>query len=184
LTLAPGAGHGGEGDASFQGPAQETDQAQIDTLPAQPKSTNTEKPTHSEQPSYAGVESGQPGAVIALAARAAKLEDVGREAGLVMTRPKPEKRKNAKERAKERARDKGKPEAAEVTAAAPEASGLATAHPKPEKRRNAKERAMERAKQKYASKDGTTPDTTAKAKSRLATKAESKARKSKTDKAA
>ena len=166
LTLAPGAGHGDEGDASFQGPAQETDQAQIETLPASPKPTNSE-----------AVISDAPSAVIELAARTTEAAAVSRETdGLVMTRPKPEKRLNAKDRAKAR-RAKGKPEAAEeVAAVIPEASGFATAHPKPEKRKNAKERA----KEKYASKDGTTPDTTAKAKSKVKAKAEAKkAKKSK-----
>ena len=73
-ALAPGAGHGGEGDASLQGPAQEREEP----LSAQPKSTYmpTNKPTI--------------------------FETTPREAGLVMTRPKPEKRKNAKERAKDK----------------------------------------------------------------------------------
>ena len=94
-----------------------------------------------------------------------------------MTRPKPEKRLNAKDRAINRAlarRAKDKPEAAEeVAAVAPEASGLSTAHPKPEKRKNAKERA----KEKYAkakTEDGITPDTTAKAKSKVEAKVETK----------
>ena len=168
MTPAAGAGHGDEGDASFQGPAQE----QIDTLPAQPK------PTHADDAS----------SVIALAARIAKPETVETTAratsGLVMTRPKPEKRLNAKDRAKAR-RAKDKPEAAEVAAAViPEASGLSTAHPKPEKRKNAKERA----KEKYAkakTEDGITPDTTAKAKSKVEAKAETKkAKKAKQSKAA
>jgi hypothetical protein len=166
LTLALGAGHGDEGDALFQGPAQEQ------VLPAQPKPANPE----------AAISDDAPSAVIVLAARTTKPEAaettaVTREAaGLVMTRPKPEKRKNAKERAKERS--KGKPEAAEVAAVTPEAVGLATAHPKPEKRKNAKERA----KEKYAKKsteDRTTPDTTAKAKSKVDKKADAKATKSK-----
>jgi hypothetical protein len=170
LTLAPGAGHGDEGDASFQGPAQE------ETLSAQPKPTNAKVPTN------------EASSVITLAARIVKPEAVEtavRETnGLVMTRPKPEKRLNAKDRAKNRAfakRAKGKPEAAEeVAAVAPEVSGLSTAHPKPEKRKNAKERA----KEKYAKKDtmkdakkntadGTTP-MTAKAKSKVETKTETK----------
>jgi len=173
LTLAPGAGHGDEGDASFQGPAQE------ETLSAQPKPTNAKVPTN------------EASSVITLAARIVKPEAVEtavRETnGLVMTRQKPEKRLNAKDRAKNRAfakRAKGKPEAAEeVAAVAPEVSGLSTAHPKPEKRKNAKEGA----KEKYAKKDttdGATP-TTAKAKSKVETKAEAKkAKKTKPSKAA
>ena len=141
LTLAPGAGHGDEGDASFQGPAQE------ETLSAQPKPTNAKVHDRSADAS----------SVITLAARIVKpeaVETAARETGgLVMTRPKPEKRLNAKDRAKNRAfakRAKDKPEAAEeVAAIAPEVSGLSTAHPKPEKRKNAKERA----KEKYAKKD-------------------------------
>lgn len=142
-------------------------------LPASPKSTNPEKPTHSED--------GALGSVIELAARTTKPEtnETAREAtGLVTVRPKPEKRLNAKDRAKAR-RAKDKPEAAEeVAAVAPEVGGLSTAHPKPEKRKNAKERA----KEKYAKKetaDGTTPDTTAKAKSKVTKKAEVKAKKRK-----
>jgi len=97
LTLAPGAGHGDEGDSSFQGPAQE----QLnEPLPVQPKPTNAEEPTNFDAETNSG------GAVIALAARSNKPKAtaptaVVREAGgLVTTRPKPEKRKNAKERAK------------------------------------------------------------------------------------
>jgi hypothetical protein len=183
LTLAPGAGHGDEGDASFQGPAQE------ESLSAQPKPTNANAPTNAE------AATDEAGSVIAFAGRVAKPEAAGKAArgtgGLVMTRPKPEKRLNAKDRAKNRAKNralakraKDKPEAAEeVAAAAPEVSGLSTAHPKPEKRKNAKERA----KEKYAKKDtadGTTP-TTAKAKSKVETKAEAKkAKKTKQSKAA
>jgi hypothetical protein len=128
----------------------------------------TDKPTHSE----ADVTS----SVIELPARIA---NPGAETGgQVTVRPKPEKRKNAKERAKERARAKGKlaavDEAApEVTSPAP-ASHLATAHPKPEKRKNAKERA----KEKYT-KGRTTPDTTAKAASKVETKTKSKGKNSK-----
>jgi hypothetical protein len=132
--------------------------------------------------------------VVELKARMTKREvaetgGVAHEAnGLVTVRAKPEKRKNAQQRAKERneERNKDRTEAVEVTAVVPEASGLSTAHPKPEKRLNAKERA----KAKYVkaeTKDGTTPDTTAKAKSKVAAKAEAKkAKKSKAaaDKAA
>jgi hypothetical protein len=90
-----------------------------------------------------------------------------------MTRPKPEKRKNAKERAKDRLEKRtGKAETvdvADVAAAVPAVSGLATAHPKPERRKNAKERAKERMTEKFKAKpaeDGTTPVMTAKAKSK------------------
>ena len=169
-TLAPGAGHGDEGDASFQGPAQEQE------LPASPKPTHAEAVTEAPSP------------VIELATRM-------RETGsLVMTRPKPEKRKNAQQRAKERneKRSNGRAEVAEEGATVtPEAGGLVTAHPKPEKRKNAKERAKEKFAKKYAKKDvekttedGTTPDMTAKAKSKAAKKAESKAKKSKAAKVA
>jgi len=106
LTRAPGAGHGEAGDAPSQGPAQE------EVLSVQPKSANPKEPAN---------------AAIAI------FETTPRDAGLVMTRPKPEKRKNAKQRAKEKFA-KAKPE------------------------------------------DGITPDTTAKAKSKVAAK---KARKSK-----
>jgi hypothetical protein len=114
--------------------------------------------------------------VIELAARIAKpeaVETIARETGgLVTVRAKPEKRKNAQQRAKERhdERNKARTEVVDVPAAVPEVSGLSTAHPKPEKRLNAKERA----KAKFAkaeTKDGTTPDMTAKAKSKVAAKA-------------
>ena len=82
LTQAAGAGHGEAGDAPSQGPAQE------DVLSAQPKPANPDKPTNST---------------------VAILETTPRDSGLVMTRPKPEKRKNAKERAKDKfAKDKEK----------------------------------------------------------------------------
>lgn len=71
-------------------------------LSAQPKSANPEMPTNAE--TFETASNGAP--VIELAARATKPEAVEtamREGGgLVMTRPKPEKRKNAKERAKEK----------------------------------------------------------------------------------
>jgi hypothetical protein len=166
-TLAPGAGHGGEGDASLQGPAQEKDQdkdqAQLDTLPEQPKPTNAS----------ADVSEDAPSSIIALrtATREARETNAAPHdtSGLVMTRPKPEKRKNAKERAKDRLeKRKGKTataDVAEVAAIVPAVSGLSTAHPKPERRKNAKERAQEKFKVKPA-EDGTTPDMTAKAKSK------------------
>jgi hypothetical protein len=98
IALAPGAGHGDEGDASNQGPAQETDQAQSEALPAQPKPTNADADI--AMPEQA------PGAVIELAAVTTKLkaaEAALRETdGLVTVRPKPERRKNARERAKEK----------------------------------------------------------------------------------
>jgi hypothetical protein len=117
LTPAPGAGHGDEGDASFQGPAQEQNEA----LPASPEPTNAEA------------------AIVSLpTSRKAKKAEV-----TVTSIPKPERRKNAKERAKGKIEQKNK-----------------------------------------AAKDGTTPDTTAKAKSKVAAKAETKARKSKQSKSA
>jgi hypothetical protein len=177
LTLAPGAGHGGEGDASFQGPAQETDQAQIDALPAQPKPTQ-------ELPAQVDIDAANAAlsSVIELKARkntkphAVETSAAPREAGgLVTVRAKPEKRKNAQQRAKERneERNKDRTEVADVAAVVPEVGGLSTAHPKPEKRKNAKERAQE----KYAKKattDGTRP-MTATAKFKVDAKAETKA---------
>jgi hypothetical protein len=183
LTQASGAGHGGEGDASLQGPAQE------EVLPASPK------PTQEDIPAQVDIDAANAAlsSVIELKARrnakpqTAETTAAPREAdGLVTVRAKPEKRKNAQERAKERAknRSKDKLDAAEVAAVIPEVSGLSTAHPKPEKRKNAKERA----KEKYAkgrttesTEDGTTPTMTAKAKSKVETK---KAKKTKQSKAA
>ena len=93
LTLSSGAGYGEKGDALNLGPAQEQ------ALPAQPKPTNLEAATSDDVPSP----------IIALETRrtkksaAAEATAVPREAeGLVTVRPKPEKRKNAKERAKEK----------------------------------------------------------------------------------
>ena len=190
VTLAPGAGHGDEGDASFQGPAQEEDQAQIEALPAQPKPTNPE----------AAMSAQAQGSVIELAARtatrttklkAAEVTAVPRAGdGQVTVRPKPEKRKNAKERAKERARAKGKlgatddaaavtPEVTSPALAGLGSTNLATAHPKPEKRKNARERAKEKYAAKDRALDRTTPDTTAKAKSKVEKTTKSKAKASK-----
>ena len=179
LTRAAGAGHGDEGDVSFQGPAQETHQAQIDTLPAQPSPTQADIDAANAALS----------SVIELKARMTKPKAadgaaVTRETGgLVTVRAKPEKRKNAQQRAKERndERNKDRTESADVAAVTPETGGLSTAHPKPEKRKNARERA----KEKYAkadTKDGTTPDMTATAKSKAATKAKIKAKKTKQSK--
>jgi hypothetical protein len=164
--LAPGASHGDEGDASFQGPAQDKE------LPALPKPTNSD--------AEVAVSEVAPSSVIELATRTTKLKAAEVTAaprggeGQVTVRAKPEKRKNAQERAKDRARAKGKLGATEEAAVAPEATspasaGLATAHPKPEKRKNAKERA----KEKYT-KGRTTPDTTAKATSKVETKTKAK----------
>ena len=161
VTLAPGAGHGDEGDASFQGPAQEEE------LPASPKPTNPNAAAFVDAPS----------SVIALAAVTARLKAAEVTAaprggdGQVTVRAKPEKRKNAKERAKDRARAKGKLGATEEAAVTPEVTssetaGLSTAHPKPEKRKNAKERAKEKYTKDRAL-DRTTPDTTAKATSKV-----------------
>jgi hypothetical protein len=193
LPLAPGAGHGGEGDASLQGPAQE------EVLPASPKSTNkpTNKPTQ-ELPINLETATNTDDAsstVIALAARFMKPEGDetnAREAGgLVTVRAKPEKRLNAKDRAKAR-REKNKPEAAEEAVVTPEAASsettsLSTAHPKPEKRKNAKERAKEKFAKKDAkeeTEDGTRP-MTATAKSKVESKADTKkAKKTKQSKAA
>lgn len=134
LTRAAGAGHGEAGDAPRQGPAHEP----IEALAAQPKPAN--EPANSD--SEFAITGDEPSSVIALAERTAK------------------------------------PETAETAAATRKADGLVTVRPKPEKRKNAKERA----KEKYAKKeteDGTTPDTTAKAKSKVDKKAAAKAKKSK-----
>ena len=81
--LATGAGHGEAGDAPSQGPARK------DVLSAQPKSANPEKLAFSST------------APVIELAHVVKPETVEtRDTSLVMTRPKPEKRKNAKERAK------------------------------------------------------------------------------------
>jgi hypothetical protein len=207
LTLSPGAGHGEEGDASSQGPAQEADQTRIETLPVSPKSANANKPTNTNKPTYADATAkcepvvaadivadlaadlvvDLPNAVIALEPRmpgtaaGRARAPASRSGDLVTVRAKPEKRKNAQQRAKERNERRNaernmqpttdKPDAAEGTVASAVTGGLATAHPKPEKRKNAKERAKEKyAKAKAA--DGITPDMTAKAKSKVGAKAD------------
>jgi hypothetical protein len=78
------------GDAPKQGPARE------EVLSASPKSANPEKPANAAS----AISNGAP--VIELASAKSKaVEAETRETGdLVTTRPKPEKRKNAKERAK------------------------------------------------------------------------------------
>ena len=90
LPPAPGAGHGDEGDASFQGPAQEQ------ALPVQPKPADADAAVCEDELS----------SVIALRAQTSKSDAAGATAravdGLVTVRPKPEKRKNARERAKEK----------------------------------------------------------------------------------
>jgi hypothetical protein len=99
LTLAPGAGHGEAGDAPQQGPAQERLNA---PQPGQPKPANPEFETANTDDAA--------GAVIALGARRSAKREADaaapETAGLVTVRPKPEKRKNAKERAKEKATEK------------------------------------------------------------------------------
>ena len=110
LPLAPGAGHGGEGDASLQGPAQETDQEQIETLPAQPKPTKmpTQETTQETTQAETTTSANQPSSVIELKSRirkpkAAAVAAVATEgAGLATAHPKPAKRKNARERAKDK----------------------------------------------------------------------------------
>ena len=143
LTLAPGAGHGDEGDASFQGPAQEHDQAQA--LPAQPKPTHAEKPTYAEKPTNAE-KPANPEAVTCADAASSVIELKARTT---------------------------KAKTAVVPAVNRETGGLVTAHPKPAKRLNAKERAKEKyAKNRTENRtesrteDRTKPNTTAKAKSK------------------
>jgi hypothetical protein len=104
LTLAPGAGHGAEGDASDQGPAQE----RLSPLPEQPKPANPDTAiSGSEMKSDSA-----PSSVIELAARIKKADAADASAaapgGLVTVRPKPEKRKNARERAKEKIEKRNK----------------------------------------------------------------------------
>ena len=90
LTLAAGAGHGEAGDAPQQGPAREP----TETLPAQPRPAN-------KLSALSEAEAQPSDPVVVLAGRPAPAT------GLVTVRPKPEKRKNAKERAKAKfAKDK------------------------------------------------------------------------------
>ena len=98
MSLAPGAGHGDEGDASFQGPAQE------ETLPASPKPTQTETTVSDvEAKSKIKSEISKPkqAEIIAVNFETAG----GVSSGLVTAHPKPAKRLNAKERAKANAKD-------------------------------------------------------------------------------
>jgi hypothetical protein len=114
-VLAPGAGHGEEGDASIQGPAQErqdTPQADEEPQPAQPKPAHSdvefETATAASPAIASAMPNDEPAAVIAFADRlnktdAAQARAVSSETGgLVTTHPKPAKRKNARERAKEK----------------------------------------------------------------------------------
>lgn len=86
-------------------------------LSAQPKSANPEMPANLE--TGIATSGDEPSAVIALADRTMKPEAAGtavlhRSEGLVTVRPKPEKRKNAKERAKAKfAKDNTKEKTAE-----------------------------------------------------------------------
>jgi hypothetical protein len=103
LTQATGAGHGEAGDAPSQGPARE------DVLSAQPKSANSKKPAKLETAKTEKLAISFTAPVIELTAVAKPETAETRDTGLVMTRPKPEKRKNAKERAKDKfAKDKEK----------------------------------------------------------------------------
>ena len=108
LTLAPGAGHGDEGDASFQGPAQErqeTPQADKEPLPASPKPANAETAA-SEVESKSAIAKPKEAEIITV-----DFESAGHAtAGLVMAHPKPAKRLNAKERAKANAKDGTRPD--------------------------------------------------------------------------
>lgn len=104
-SLATGAGYGEAGDAPFQGPAQP--QIDNETRAVSPKPANlpiNEETAHeasADDAAIADAETAIPGAVVALAAGQSRKAD-----GLVTVRPKPEKRKSAKERAKEKAKGK------------------------------------------------------------------------------
>ena len=164
MTPSLGAGEEPKGDAF----AVFTAGTRREPAPEQPKPTK-------QEPIDATATTDAASSVIELAAHSAKPET---NAEFVTVRPKPEKRKNAKERAQERNKKKDRSEATDVSAVmpeavSPEATSLSTAHPKPEKRKNAKERA----KEKYAKKtneDGTTPNMMVKAKSKVETKAKSR----------
>lgn len=103
MTLAPGAGHGGEGDASLQGPAQDDNTALIEAHPAQPKPTHPDAELSEAAPSSAielNVIEFKTRLANKLAAdEAAGTNDTG---DLAIAHPKPAKRKNARERARER----------------------------------------------------------------------------------
>lgn len=160
-----GAGEEPKGDAFAVFPAE----ARREPAPEVPKPTFVD----------AAVAGDATRSIVALAERRAVNLDAGETtmraaAGRVTVRPKPEKRKNFKERAKDRT--KGKADVADMPAVPAQAAASAIAYPKPEKRKNFKERAKAKfAKEKTMG--GTTPDTTAKAKSTVETKA--KRRKSK-----
>ncbi len=108
-ALAPGAGHGDEGDASSQGPAQEKiEKAQTEALPAQPKPAHAQAAdlqARSEiEPKMDAVElKTETGSkVVSLPTpRETKKADV-----TVTSIAKPAKRKNAKERARDKMRNK------------------------------------------------------------------------------
>jgi hypothetical protein len=108
VSQPPGAGHGEEGDALSQGPAQEGEKAQMDTLPAQPKPAYSDIAAAFDQEDAADEDDAKEtadGAVIALATRIKRegpAQARAKTAALVQTHPKPPRRKNARERAKEK----------------------------------------------------------------------------------
>lgn len=106
MTPAPGAGHGDEGDASFQGPAQ----VATETLPEWPKPTKqatTNKPAHAS----ASIEAREDTATAAIKDASASIivlrpdqpvidsEAAGQQTDVALAHPKPSRRLNAKQRA-------------------------------------------------------------------------------------
>jgi hypothetical protein len=136
VTPAPGAGHGGEGDASPQGPAQDGRHFAQNALPQ----SEQPKPTHPEEPADADASAARP--PIEAAGEPRRPEVTGENCAVVSL-PAPRKAKTA-----------------DVTV---------TRIPKPAKRKNARQRAKEKMTGKPA-EDATTPDTTAKAKSKAGLK--------------
>lgn len=150
LTPAPGAGHGDEGDASFQGPAQ----VATETLPEWPKPTN--KPTNTfastearEDTATAAIENATASIIVL---RPDKPETDSEAAGFAIAHPKPEKRLNAKQRAKERISAKLKGKSAEENSAKDGTTPdmTATAKSKADAKAKAKVEAKAKAKAKRA----------------------------------
>ena len=119
-------------------------------LPAQPKPTN--KPTNKPANADAAVCEGVPSSVVELKAQTLTSEAAGATAraadGLVTVRPKPEKRKNFRERAKEKYANKDTTE--DGTTPDTTAKAKSKVAKKAEAKAKRKEAKAKRAKQKRA----------------------------------
>jgi hypothetical protein len=150
LTPAPGAGHGGEGDASLQGPAQEP----IETLPELPKPTNPiETATAARADVTESVAEQETNAASAsiIVLRPNQPEIDSEAAGIALAHPKPEKRLNAKQRAQAKLKGKSATEKSAKDGTTPDTTATAkskaeTKQAKAEAKSKAKSKAKEKAK--------------------------------------